>query len=117
MNQDRDERGRFLVGHALGGPGRPAREREESYLQKLHEVCTLEEWEAICRRAVEDAKRGDPRARRWLSSYLLPRVDLGDVLPLGEIGIYASADEAAADGCAILLPDNNRRPTNGDGKP
>ena len=66
----RDSNGRFLPGTAPG-PGRPPRVAEEAYLRTLTEVCTLEEWKAICERAVRDAKAGDATARNWLAKYLL----------------------------------------------
>lgn len=54
-----------------GGPGRPKRTTEEAYLKKMFEVVTMDDWEAITRRAVADAKRGDSAARTWLTHYLI----------------------------------------------
>jgi hypothetical protein len=41
------------------------------YLAVLADAVQLEEWLVIVKRAVEDAKQGDSRARRWLGDYLL----------------------------------------------
>ena len=54
-----------------GGPGRPKREREEKYLQKLSSSVSLTDWSQIIDKAVTDAKRGNPVARKWLSDYLI----------------------------------------------
>jgi len=34
-------------------------------------VCTFDVWREITMKAVEQAKRGDARARQWLSDYLI----------------------------------------------
>lgn len=59
-----------MKGHP-GGPGRPRRTVEESYLQTLYQVVKREDWREIIQKAVEQAKQGDDRARRWLSEYLV----------------------------------------------
>ena len=70
-NPTHDENtGRFLPGNP-GGPGRPPRAKELDYLRTLAEICTLSEWEAICQRAVKDAREGEPRARAWLTQVLV----------------------------------------------
>ncbi len=66
----KDARGRFVKG-GPGGPGRPRRSVEESYLQTLYQVVKREDWREIIQKAVEQAKKGDDRARRWLSEYLV----------------------------------------------
>lgn len=66
----RDSFGRFAAGNA-GGPGRRRREVEEEYLRTLENVVSGEAWLAICNRAVLDATNGDPKARQWLTGYLL----------------------------------------------
>ena len=69
-NSYRHNDGRFKPGNN-GGPGRPPLAKETNYLQTLQGTCTLKEWKAICRKAVEDAKAGDGRAREWLCKYLV----------------------------------------------
>lgn len=54
-----------------GGPGRPKRTTEEAYLKRMFQVVTMDDWEQITRRAVEDAKKGDASARNWLTHYLI----------------------------------------------
>ena len=54
-----------------GGPGRPKRAVELSYLTATKSSCSLTDWAEITRRAVRDAKRGSATARRWLSDILI----------------------------------------------
>lgn len=70
MSTGRDTNGRFAPGNP-GGPGRPPRAVETDYLTTLAECVSKADWEKITRRAVEDAIKGDPRARGWLAKYLL----------------------------------------------
>lgn len=70
MTKERNDRGQFVVGNS-GGPGRPARQTEAEYLATMGDVCSPKEWRTIIKRAVRDAKAGDPRARRWLGDYLI----------------------------------------------
>ena len=70
LTAERDARGRFVVGNA-GGPGRPARAVELSYLRALSDELTLEDWRAIVRRAIEQAKAGDAGARAWVTKHAL----------------------------------------------
>ena len=66
----RDESGRFVKGNP-GGPGRPHRAVETDYLLALSDAVSLEDWKAICRRAVADALEGDGKARDWLTALLV----------------------------------------------
>ena len=66
----RDNHGRFALGNR-GGLGRPPIAKERQYLEALTKACTLKDWRAICRRAVDDAKAGDHRARDWCGKYLI----------------------------------------------
>jgi len=71
VNDGRDAGGRFAAGNP-GGPGRPPRLVEDSYLLALSDAVTLDDWASIVARAVADAKKGDASARAWLSKHLLP---------------------------------------------
>ncbi len=75
----RDERGRFVRGHSGNPRGKPI--DQFKYLKKMGAAVTASDWRAIIDRAVEQAKRGDPRAREWLSDYLMGKppqqVDIG----------------------------------------
>lgn len=42
-----------------------------AYLATISEICPPDVWGDIVAKAVEDAKRGDPKARDWLASYLV----------------------------------------------
>lgn len=65
----RDENGRFVKG-ASGNPGgRPI--DQSKYLKRIDTAMTLKSWRAIILKAIEQAERGDPKARQWLSDYIL----------------------------------------------
>ena len=66
----RDENGKFINGNG-GGPGRPKKEREVRYAEIMQTACTFTEWRKICLKAVEQARRGDATARKWLADYLV----------------------------------------------
>ena len=70
MPEQRTEGGRFAAGNA-GGPGRPRRAVESQYMASIGDVVTVEDWQAIVRRALDDAKNGDGKAREWLAKYLV----------------------------------------------
>lgn len=65
----RDGRGRFVKGHSGNPRGRPI--DQYKYLRKMGAAVSAREWREIIRKAVEQAKRGDPRAREWLAHYLM----------------------------------------------
>ena len=44
---------------------------EREYLATLNEVAPISKWKKICQRAVDDALAGDPKARAWLSQWLM----------------------------------------------
>jgi len=63
---DRDEKGRFIPGHQ-GIGGRPA----EHFLDIIRECITDDDWRAIANKAKEQAKKGNEKARKWCSDYIL----------------------------------------------
>jgi len=67
----RDENGRFVAGISGNPNGRPPKKREERFLEITLAACTFTDWRAIVKRAVEQARRGNPVARKWLSDYLI----------------------------------------------
>ena len=67
---DRNEKGQFVAGNKAS-PGRPPREREARYYDIMMTTCSFADWQKIIERAVQDAKRGDAVARKWLSDYLV----------------------------------------------
>ena len=67
---DRDNRGRFAQGWA-GGPGRPPRATEVVYMRALSDVLTLDAWRDICETAINSARDGDAKARKWVARYAL----------------------------------------------
>ena len=93
----RDEKGRFLPG-APGGPGRPKLAKEVEYLRSMVSVCSVEDWQAITKQAVIDARDGDSRARDWLSRYLLPE---GDNRPALEEETEADPMQAILDAAGV----------------
>jgi hypothetical protein len=66
----RNGNGTFGAGNRFG-KGRPPRPIERQYLAALSDAVTLDDWQAVCRRALEDAKAGDAKARDWLARYVL----------------------------------------------
>jgi len=65
----RDERGRFAKGHSGNPGGRPV--NQSKYLKKIDTSMRLKDWAEIIKKAIEQAKRGDHKAREWLSNYLV----------------------------------------------
>ncbi len=65
----RDPRGRFVKGHS-GNP-KGAAINQFRYLKKMGSAVTAADWRAVIDKALEQAKRGDARAREWLSEYLM----------------------------------------------
>lgn len=70
---ERDDKGRFIKGNKAS-PGRPPKEREERYYEILLTAVTFDDWQAIVKKAAEQAKKGDAVARKWLSDYLVGAV-------------------------------------------
>ena len=65
-----DENGKFKKGNKAS-PGRGSKQREVRYSEILQSTCTFKEWGEICQKAVDQAKRGDSIARKWLSDNLM----------------------------------------------
>lgn len=76
----RETNGQFKKGVSGNPKGRPKRQREIEYYRLLETAVTKEDWIAICIKAVEQARRGDAVARKWLSDYLIgPPVERKEV--------------------------------------
>lgn len=72
--------GTFAKGTSGNPAGRPPKEREEKYHAILLSRVTFADWERIIDKAVEQAKRGDSTARKWLADYLVgPPVERKEV--------------------------------------
>ena len=67
----RDDKGRFIKGVSGNPKGRSPKDREERYYDILLTAVTFDDWQAIVKKAAEQARRGDPVARKWLSDYLV----------------------------------------------
>lgn len=68
----RDERGRFLAGHAPTSPGRPPRATEQEYLSELKQTFPPAELAAKLRRALEMAEaQNSPRAMATVAELIL----------------------------------------------
>ena len=68
---DRNEKGQFVKGNSGNPTGRAPKDREERYYEILKTTVTFDEWASIIKKAVDQAKRGDSVARKWLSDYLI----------------------------------------------
>lgn len=66
----RDAKGRFGKDNP-GGPGRVPLAKEEQYLKIFHKIVTPKEFEVVCATALRQAQKGDDRARKWITDYLL----------------------------------------------
>ena len=64
------EDGKFAKGNK-GGPGRPKKEREQRFYEIAISTVTFKDWGLIIKKAVEQAKRGDSTARKFLADYLM----------------------------------------------
>ena len=91
----RDNQGRFSKGNP-GGPGRPRRAVEEDYLTALSDQLSIERWENIVSKAIEDAENGDHRARDWIARYALgPSPKVAEMGLQGALRLFQLAvDEA-----------------------
>jgi len=89
-----DSNGRFAKENR-GGPGQPKGEAKENYLACLSEVCSVDRWRMICRRAVKDADAGDHRAREWLFKILIgdaPTVSVNLATDAGSVRVLEYDD-------------------------
>lgn len=55
-----------------GGPGRPPRATEAAYLAATIQAVPIEKWRKVCAMALQQALRGNHKAREFLAKYLLP---------------------------------------------
>lgn len=95
----RTSSGQFAEGNTFG-KGRPKRETERDYLIALREICTIDDWKEIMKRAVEDAKKGDARARQFLANYMIGTRQEGVFMAIAveeEMGIDPVEDEVKAE--------------------
>lgn len=105
IRMTRDEKGRFVKG-ACGNPhGRPPKEREIRFYEITLATVTFDDWREIVKRAVQDAKRGDTAARKWLSDYLMGTPEqnvsiVADVETRNTVFDYTVAIAAIAPGSA-----------------
>lgn len=92
---DRNDKGRFVQGNKVS-PGRKPRRTEDQYLRATINSVTLADWKDIVDKAVAQAKRGDSRARQWLSDYLLgkPQQKVDVTSDGGPMVIQISWDDA-----------------------
>lgn len=98
----RGKAGRFIPGTAPG-PGRPPRQTEAGYMQAMMQACTLDTWRVICERAVNDAKKGDPKARDWLAKYLVGDPGHQAPAPMQVIIQQLTGQDAALDKAAVIV--------------
>lgn len=68
---DRDEHGRFKKGCTGNPTGRAPRDREERYYEITLSTVSFDAWARIVAKARDQALKGEPVARKWLSDYLV----------------------------------------------
>lgn len=66
----RDDNGRFTTGNQLS-TGRLPRKTEDLYMDTLSEALTVPKWKKVIKKTIEDAQKGDARARELLFKYVL----------------------------------------------
>ena len=80
MGTKREVGGQYTKGTG-GGPGRPAKAVEQSYLNETMLACTPEKWGGIINRAVDDSTAENPKvrndARAFLKGVLFGKSDAG----------------------------------------
>ena len=66
----RDSNGRFTTGNQLS-TGRLPRKTEDQYIDTLSAALTVPKWKKVIKKTIEDAQKGDARARELLFKYVL----------------------------------------------
>lgn len=82
---DRDNKGRFIKGHAPLNKGKTPGRPKEEFLEILRDAVKPEDWKHIIFTAIAFAKANDARAREWLSDYLVGK-------PAQEVKLQAVGD-------------------------
>jgi hypothetical protein len=85
----RDSKGRFAKGTKTGG--RLPRVKEDAYLEVTFGACSEEDWAAIIRRIVVQAKKGSVKSAEFLAKYLLPRPAPRSSTPLVNLNFAGGA--------------------------
>jgi hypothetical protein len=73
-------KGGFKKGNR-GGPGRPKRSTEQSYLDATMGAVSVTDWATVVEKALSQAKAGDAKAREWLSKMLVG----SDPIPMAKL--------------------------------
>jgi len=97
MMDGREENGRFKKGHTGNPNGRAPRGREERYYEILKQSVSIDDWKQIITKAVDQAKRGDAVARKWLADYLIgPPVEPIDITNRGTLKVLVEYVDSSA---------------------
>ncbi len=67
----RDAKGHWLKGSSGNPAGRSTRIREYRFYDILLSTITDQDWRDIVTKAVDQAKKGDQAARKWLADYAI----------------------------------------------
>lgn len=115
MDNKRDDKGRFRKGVSGNPGGRPI--DQTKYQKKIDTTMSLKEWRSIILKAIEQAKRGDAKARQWLSDYLAGKPSQGlDITTGGEKLIDAGQYDRSISSLADAIRETiHREGTKSDG--
>ena len=101
--------GTIQPGEVRNPKGRPKKERELRFYEITLSAVTFDEWEKVVKKALEQAKRGDSQARKWLSDYLMgpPVQKIAPTDPTGE-NPYMSMEASELIEIARKIADANK---------
>ena len=98
MAIERNKSGQFTKGQSGNPKGRAPRKKEERFLEVSIAAVSLKDWRVIIKKAVDQSKRGDTQARKFLADYLLgPPQQRLDVTSGGKPIVLVSWDDANND--------------------
>jgi len=69
--EGRDGKGRFIKGNKCGHGTHNSGRKPEEYRNIFKKIVTFDQWKLVLIEALEEAKEGDDKARKFLADYLI----------------------------------------------